>query len=156
MQSGIGLHRREIILLAWPPIRTFRMAIKIEWIFWTLLGIFLHCLEVSHQLKPALVLSTPISCDVAIVSLQCPAAQLCDTHFASHRAIIVRCPTKTSAKEFWDNIATSTARYEKYHCWASKHVCETSAYVLLHSLESSAYGSFHFFTRFILHSVSIP
>ena len=33
-------------------------------------------------------------------------------HFATYRAIIMRYPTKTSAKEFCDNIATSIARYE--------------------------------------------
>ena len=41
-------------------------------------------------------------------------------HFATHRAIIVRYPIKTSTKEFCDTIATSIARYEKYRCWASK------------------------------------
>ena len=41
-------------------------------------------------------------------------------HFATHRAIIVRYPIKTSTKEFCNMIATSMARYEKYRCWASK------------------------------------
>ena len=40
--------------------------------------------------------------------------------FATYRAIIVRYPTKTSSKGFWDTIATSIARYEEYRCWASK------------------------------------
>ena len=41
-------------------------------------------------------------------------------HFATYRAIIVRYPTKTSAKEFCDTITASIARYEKYRYWASK------------------------------------
>ena len=41
-------------------------------------------------------------------------------HFATYRAIIVRCPTKTSTKEFCDTIAASIARYAKYRYWASK------------------------------------
>ena len=47
-------------------------------------------------------------------------AHLCDTHFATYRAIIVRYPIKTSTKEFCDTIIASIARYEKYRCWASK------------------------------------
>ena len=42
--------------------------------------------------------------------------------FATYRAIIVRYPRKTSTKTFCDTIATSIARYEKYRCWASKHL----------------------------------
>ena len=45
---------------------------------------------------------------------------LCDTHFATYRAIIVRYPTKASMKEFCDTIATSTVRYEKYRYWAAE------------------------------------
>ena len=41
-------------------------------------------------------------------------------YFATYRAIIVRYPTKTSTKMFCDTIATSSARSEKYRCWASK------------------------------------
>ena len=33
---------------------------------------------------------------------------------------IARYPIKTSAKECGDTISASTARYEKYRCWASK------------------------------------
>ena len=40
-------------------------------------------------------------------------------HFATYRAILVRYPRKTSAKQFCDTIAESIARYEKYRCWAS-------------------------------------
>ena len=41
-------------------------------------------------------------------------------HFTTYRAIIVRCPTRTSTKLFCDTIATSIARYKKHRCWASK------------------------------------
>ena len=41
-------------------------------------------------------------------------------HFATYRAIIVRYPTKRSTREFCDAIATSTARYKKGRCWASR------------------------------------
>ena len=40
-------------------------------------------------------------------------------HFATYRAIIVRCPRQTSTKNFCDTIAASIARYEKYRYWAS-------------------------------------
>ena len=40
--------------------------------------------------------------------------------FAAYRAVLLRCPIKTSTKSFCDTIATSIARYEKYRCWASK------------------------------------
>ena len=46
-------------------------------------------------------------------------------HSATYRAIIVPHPIKTSTKEFCDTIATSIARYEKYRCWASKHLYNT-------------------------------
>ena len=41
-------------------------------------------------------------------------------HFATYRAMIVRYPIKTSAKQFCDTVATSIARYKRYRCWASK------------------------------------
>ena len=49
--------------------------------------------------------------------LRSTQAHLCDTHFATYRAIIVRYAIKTSTKEFCDTISTSIARYEKYRCW---------------------------------------
>ena len=92
-------------------------------------------------------LSGPISRDTAILSLRYPISRdtfsgrlaspqngaipppwylvshrhICAIpHFATYRAIIVRYPTKTSAKEFCDTIAASIARYEKYRYWGSK------------------------------------
>ena len=47
-------------------------------------------------------------------------AHLCDTQFATYRAIIVQYFIKTSTEEFCDTIARSIARYEKYRCWVSK------------------------------------
>ena len=97
--------------------------------------------------EPTSGLSGPISRDTAILSLRYPISRdtfsgrlaappkWCDTppwylvshkhicaipHFATYRAITVRYPIKTSAKEFCDTIATSIARYEKYRYWASK------------------------------------
>ena len=64
------------------------------------------------------VSSSPIWCDTSLLVLSFTQAHLCDTPFATYRAIIVRYPTKTSTKEFCDTIATSIARYEKYRCWA--------------------------------------
>ena len=44
------------------------------------------------------------------LALRFTQAHLCDT----------RCPIRTSTKQFCGTIATSVARYDKYHCWASK------------------------------------
>ena len=45
---------------------------------------------------------------------------LCDTPFCNVSRDNCAIPTKTSTKEICDTIATSIARYDKYHCWASK------------------------------------
>ena len=97
----------------------------------------------EHEKAHGSKLSGPISRDTSILSLRYPILRdtvfstppkRCDTppwhlvshrhisaipHFATYRAIVVRYSIKTSTKQFCDTIATSTARYEKYHCLAS-------------------------------------
>ena len=84
--------------------------------------------------------------------LSFPQAYLCDTHFATYRAIIARPPPpiKTSTKEFCDTIATSIARYEKYRRRASKcpppiflytNIEWTNLHLLHRSMSSQKLGS---------------
>ena len=41
-------------------------------------------------------------------------------HVATYRPIIARHPQKNKYEHICDTIATSIARYDRYHCWASK------------------------------------
>ena len=107
-------------------------------------------LVLMRKCMTPLVLSGPISRDIAILSRRYPISRdsfsgrlalpqngaitppwylvshrhICAIpRFATYRAIIVRYPRKQARKGFCDTIATSIARYEKYRCWASKPWC---------------------------------
>ena len=61
----------------------------------------------------------PNWCDTPTLALSFTQAHLCDTPIATYPAIIVRYPNQNKHQQVCDTIATSIARYEKYHCWAS-------------------------------------